>query len=152
MDGKTIRVYNPETGIIDAERSFVAGKTEYDKNGYERALFWITLQIVLNYLSKEDKDFEYYDIGCAQYETDAELFRFRSVFISEGDKGRILHKTSGVTVWFLGTINRLLCCPLAETAAHRTGLTGRGDAWKFLMRYYDTRSKFTMIRPQFLRE
>jgi hypothetical protein len=132
--GRIIRVYDLETGKEQLNRSFKVDQSEFDRNGFERSLFWISFQIVVNFLSKNDPSLPYFDIGTGEYETEAVLCRLVCVFISEGGKERILSKSSGILSWFYGTVSKLLTPPLAESMIHRQGLVGGGDAWNFLMR------------------
>jgi len=102
-----------------------------EKPEHEGFLFWISLQLVLNWFSSfrpgRYKDY-YYEIPNSQQWTD-ELWKMRIVHISEPGKERNLTKTSSVVAWVLTVASKVSQMVLAFNQDHRAGLILSAQDW-----------------------
>jgi hypothetical protein len=98
--------------------------------GYEGHLFWTSLQILLNSLSRVRPNFEEFrhDLPGEQYWLDS-MWEMEIVHISEPGKERNLTKTSPILSWVLTLVSKISQMVLAYNQEHRAGLVLSAQDW-----------------------
>jgi hypothetical protein len=129
MNEWKIPVRNLSTGKI-TEYLSLNEQTRKDKPEHEGYLFWISLQIVLNWFGSKYriyKDFVYELPGSEPWID--ELWKMSIVHISEPGKERNLTKTSSVLAWLLTVASKVSQMVLAYNQDHRAGLILSAQDW-----------------------
>jgi len=122
--------------IRDFERGTVRDRLKFeqsmrqDKPGHESCLFWIALQIMLNYFSKTRKEYApfYWELPGSEY-WENRLWTMQIVHISEPGKERNLTKTSSLVAWVLTVASKVSQMTLAFAMDHRAGLVLSAQDW-----------------------
>jgi hypothetical protein len=105
-------------------------QTAHEKPDFQGYLFWISLQIVLNWAGRKFrvyKQFVHELPGSESFE--AELWKMSIVHISEPGKERNLTKTSSCLTWFLTVASKVSQCILSYNQDHRAGLVLSAQEW-----------------------
>jgi len=103
---------------------------EREKPEFQGYLFWISVQIVLNWAGRKYrpyKEFVYELPGSESFES--ELWKMKIVHISEPGKERNLTKTSSCLTWFLTVASKVSQTILAYNQDHRAGLVLSAQDW-----------------------
>jgi len=122
--------------VRDLQEGFITEYLELSENtaadlpDFQGYLFWISVQIVLNWAGRKFrvyKEFVYELPGSESYE--AELWNMKIVHISEPGKERNLTKTSSCLTWFLTVASKVSQCILSYNQDHRAGLVLSAQDW-----------------------
>jgi len=114
----------------------ITGYLEYtealrqEKPDYEEYLFWIALQILMNYHVRKHSRFKGTIVelpGSEPWEQD--LWKMQIVHISEPGKERNLTKTSALVSWVLTVSSKICQMTLAFHQDHRAGLILSAQDW-----------------------
>lgn len=133
MNGEwKVPVRNLSTGRIE-EYLQLSLDNRIEKPPFEGYLFWISLQIILNYFGRSGKMNGYYKPfmyeipGSESWEE--ELWKMSIVHISEPGKERNLTKTSPCVAWVLTIISKVSQAVLSLNQDHKAGLILSAQDW-----------------------
>jgi len=125
-----IPVRDLSTGRVTEYLTF-SQKMREEKPEHEGYLFWVSLQLVLNWFST----FRPAKYGAFYYEVPnsevwiSEMWKMKIVHISEPGKERNLTKTSSVVAWVLTIASKVSQMVLAFNQDHRAGLILSAQDW-----------------------
>jgi len=124
-----IPVRDFSTGNIDSE-FIVTELIREEKPGFEGYLFWIALQITLNWVSKRSARYRaYYRSLPGSEGWEHELFEMEIVHISEPGKERNLTKSSAILGFVLTVCSKVCQMALSYNQDHRAGLVMSAQDW-----------------------
>jgi len=103
---------------------------EVEKPDFQGFLFWISVQIVLNWAGRKFRPYKKFVYELPESESfETELWKMRIVHISEPGKERNLTKTSSCLTWFLTVASKVSQTILAFNQDHRAGLVLSAQDW-----------------------
>nr|WGH50464.1 MAG: RNA dependent RNA polymerase [Moniliophthora roreri-associated narnavirus] len=101
-----------------------------ERETHEGFIFWIALQLVLNWFATEYRIYRKYFLDLPGQEPwIEELWRMTIVHISEPGKERNLTKTSSLLAWVLTVVSKVCQMILAYSMDHRAGLVLSAQDW-----------------------
>jgi hypothetical protein len=129
LKGWNVPVRDLSTGRI-TEMLHLNIKMRDERPEHEGYLFWISLQLVLNWFASEYKRYVDYHSELPGSEIwIEEMWKMKIVHISEPAKERNLTKTSSVVAWVLTVASKVSQSILAYNQDHRAGLILSAQDW-----------------------